>query len=169
MEVTFRGKKSIVRAGTTLNIPSNAPHMFHNVSSKNTRLLCICSPAGQENFFKQIGIAVATRTTAPPKLDEEGRGSLWRRPRRWLPSTVPSCSQRCRLCLTAGRGLGRSAMCRACSPPCRVCVDRPGAALRLLCAAPSALQVRTTLVRERPATHGLPAAGVGGELVVVGG
>ena len=73
MEVTFRGKKSIVRAGTTLNIPSNAPHMFHNVSSKDTRLLCICSPAGQENFFKQIGIAVATRTTAPPKLDEEGQ------------------------------------------------------------------------------------------------
>src|SRR5271155_3709112 len=44
MEATFRGKKSIVRAGETLNIPSNAPHQFHNVSTKPVRMLCICSP-----------------------------------------------------------------------------------------------------------------------------
>jgi quercetin dioxygenase-like cupin family protein len=68
---TFRGKKSIVRAGDTVNIPSNAPHQFHNASSKPVRLLCICSPAGQEDFFQQVGIPVATRTTAPPKLDEK--------------------------------------------------------------------------------------------------
>jgi quercetin dioxygenase-like cupin family protein len=46
MEATFRGKKSIVRAGETLNIPSNAPHQFHNTSSLPVRMLCICSPAG---------------------------------------------------------------------------------------------------------------------------
>jgi quercetin dioxygenase-like cupin family protein len=34
MEATFRGKKSIVRAGDTVNIPANAPHQFHNSSSK---------------------------------------------------------------------------------------------------------------------------------------
>ena len=67
MVATFRGKKSIVRAGDTINIPSNAPHQFHNASSKPVRLLCICSPAGQENFFMQVGVPVATRTTAPPK------------------------------------------------------------------------------------------------------
>jgi quercetin dioxygenase-like cupin family protein len=33
MEATFRGKKSIVRAGDTLNIPANAPHQFHNAST----------------------------------------------------------------------------------------------------------------------------------------
>jgi len=71
MQATFRGKKSIVRAGDTVNIPSNAPHQFHNISSKPVRLLCICSPAGQENFFQQVGVPVATRTTAPPKLDKE--------------------------------------------------------------------------------------------------
>ena len=71
IEATFRGKKSIVRAGDTVNIPANAPHQFHNSSSKPVRLLCICSPAGQEDFFKQIGVPVATRTTAPPKLDKE--------------------------------------------------------------------------------------------------
>ena len=71
IEATFRGKKSIVRAGNTLNIPANAPHQFHNVSSQPARLLCICSPAGQENFFVEVGTPVATRTTPPPKLDEK--------------------------------------------------------------------------------------------------
>ncbi len=69
MQATFRGQKSIVRAGDTINIPANAPHQFHNVSSNPTRLLCICSPAGQENFFIEVGTPVATRTTLPPKLD----------------------------------------------------------------------------------------------------
>jgi len=32
-------------------------------------MLCICSPAGQEEFFKEIGAPVATRTTPPPKID----------------------------------------------------------------------------------------------------
>jgi quercetin dioxygenase-like cupin family protein len=71
IEATFRGRKSTVRAGDTVNIPANAPHQFHNVSSQATRLLCICSPAGQENFFVEVGTPVATRTTAPPKLDEK--------------------------------------------------------------------------------------------------
>ena len=71
VEATFRGKKSIIRAGDTVNIPANAPHMFHNVSSQPTRLLCICSPAGQENFFIEVGTPVATRTTPPPKLNEK--------------------------------------------------------------------------------------------------
>jgi quercetin dioxygenase-like cupin family protein len=69
MEATFRGKKLIVRAGETLNIPANAPHRFHNTSSLPVRMLCICSPAGQEKFFVEVGVPVAARTTPPPKLD----------------------------------------------------------------------------------------------------
>jgi quercetin dioxygenase-like cupin family protein len=71
IEATFRGKKTVVRAGDTINIPANAPHQFHNASPKAARLLCICSPAGQEKFFMEIGTPVATRTTPPPKLDEK--------------------------------------------------------------------------------------------------
>jgi len=71
IEVTFRGKTSIVRAGDTANIPSNAPHQFHNASSKPARLICICSPAGMEKFFLEVGVPLATRTTAPPKLNEK--------------------------------------------------------------------------------------------------
>ena len=69
LQATFRGEKRIVRAGETVNIPANAPHQFHNASSKPVRMLCICSPAGQEEFFKEIGTPVATRTTPPPKVD----------------------------------------------------------------------------------------------------
>jgi quercetin dioxygenase-like cupin family protein len=76
MDATFRGKKSIVRAGETLHIPSNAPHQFHNASATPVRMLCICSPAGQEKFFLEVGVPVATRTTAPPKLDEKEQAAF---------------------------------------------------------------------------------------------
>jgi len=70
IEATFRGAKSAVKKkGETVNIPANAPHQFHNASGQPARLLCICSPAGQEEFFAEVGVPVATRTTAPPKLD----------------------------------------------------------------------------------------------------
>jgi len=58
-----------VRGGETVHIPANAPHQFHNASSKPVRMLCICSPAGQEGFFQEMGTPVATRTTPPPKAD----------------------------------------------------------------------------------------------------
>jgi quercetin dioxygenase-like cupin family protein len=69
LQATFRGEKRIVLAGETVHIPANAPHQFHNASSKPVRMLCICSPAGQEEFFKEVGTPVATRTTPPPKVD----------------------------------------------------------------------------------------------------
>ena len=76
VEATFRGKKSTVRAGETLHIPANAPHQFHNGSASPVRMLCICSPAGQENFFLEVGVPVATRTTPPPKLDEKEQAAF---------------------------------------------------------------------------------------------
>lgn len=69
LEATFRGAKTTVKAGETVNIPANAPHQFHNTSDQPVRMLCICSPAGQEEYFLEIGVPVATRTTAPAKLE----------------------------------------------------------------------------------------------------
>jgi quercetin dioxygenase-like cupin family protein len=69
IETTFRGKTSTVRAGEVINIPANAPHQFRNKSQEAARLLCLCSPAGQEEFFLEVGIPVPTRTTPPPKPD----------------------------------------------------------------------------------------------------
>jgi quercetin dioxygenase-like cupin family protein len=76
LEATFRGAKQLVRAGETIHIPANAPHQFRNASSEPVRMLCICAPAGQEEFFREIGVLVASRTTAPPKLDEAGQAEF---------------------------------------------------------------------------------------------
>ena len=76
IETTFRGKKSVVRAGETINIPANAPHSFRNASQDLVRLLCICAPAGQEEFFAEIGITVASRITRAPKLDEAAQSEF---------------------------------------------------------------------------------------------
>lgn len=76
MEATFRGAKSIVKAGQTVHIPANAPHQFHNSSEMPVRLLCLCAPAGQEEFFAEVGVPVATRTTAPPKLDAAAQAAF---------------------------------------------------------------------------------------------
>jgi quercetin dioxygenase-like cupin family protein len=76
IEATFRGKKTVARPGQTLHIPANAPHQFHNRSDHAVRLLCICSPAGQEDFFAEVGVKVATRTTPPPPLDEKAQAEF---------------------------------------------------------------------------------------------
>jgi len=85
IEATFRGAKSQVRAGETVHIPANAPHQFRNASAEPVRLLCICSPAGQERFFQEVGVAVATRTTAPPKLDQKGQAAFREKAERLAP------------------------------------------------------------------------------------
>jgi quercetin dioxygenase-like cupin family protein len=76
LELTFRGRHSPACAGDTVNIPANAPHQFHNSSQKPVRMLCLCSPAGQEKFFLEIGVPVATRTTPPPQLDKDAQEKL---------------------------------------------------------------------------------------------
>jgi len=71
LELTFRGTKSVVKAGTTVNIPANAPHFFKNIAAKTARLLCLCSPAGLEEFFIAIGTPVDGRTAPAPKPSPE--------------------------------------------------------------------------------------------------
>lgn len=85
MEATCRGKKSTVRAGSTINIPANAPHQFHNSSAQAVRALCICSPAGNEKFFEELGVRVATRTTPPLKLDEQEQAEFMKKAEQLAP------------------------------------------------------------------------------------
>ncbi len=68
--LTFRGETITAGVGTTVNIPANAPHQFQNTSGDTVRLLCLCAPSGQEAFFREVGIPVATRTTPAPKLSD---------------------------------------------------------------------------------------------------
>lgn len=74
VEFTFRGASFTAVAGETVNIPANSPHFFRNRSSGTVRMLCMCTPAGQEEFFALVGDSVATRTTPAPELDEETLG-----------------------------------------------------------------------------------------------
>jgi quercetin dioxygenase-like cupin family protein len=71
LEFTFRGASQTVRAGSTINVPANAPHAFKNVSGATAHMLCMCTPAGQEEFFLTVGIPVASRTASPPKPSPE--------------------------------------------------------------------------------------------------
>lgn len=50
LEFSFRGETQTVSAGTTVNIPANAPHAFKNTSGEPARLLCMRTPPGQEEF-----------------------------------------------------------------------------------------------------------------------
>ena len=73
---TFRGERTVAHAGETVNVPANAPHVFTNASDRPARLLCLCSPAGQEDFFREVGVPVAHRTEPPPPLDQEAAAAM---------------------------------------------------------------------------------------------
>jgi quercetin dioxygenase-like cupin family protein len=102
MEATFRGQNSTVRAGETLNIPANAPHQFHNASGEAVRMLCICSPAGQEKFFLEVGVPVATRITPPPKLSEKDQAAFIEKVKALAPQVPHRTAKR-----GVDRGRGR--------------------------------------------------------------
>jgi uncharacterized RmlC-like cupin family protein len=74
-----------VRAGETINVPANAPHQFHNASEQPVRMICVCSPAGNDRFFEEVGVAVATATTAPPKLEAEEMAAFLEKATRLAP------------------------------------------------------------------------------------
>src|SRR6516162_9322171 len=54
---------------------STSPRMrrilFETKFSGVARMLCMCTPAGQEEFFMTIGDQVASRTSPPPKLSNK--------------------------------------------------------------------------------------------------
>jgi quercetin dioxygenase-like cupin family protein len=70
IEVTFRGEKHVVKAGSTVNIPANAPHFFTNRST-DARMLCMCTPAGAEEFFAAVGTKLASKHDVPAKMSPD--------------------------------------------------------------------------------------------------
>ena len=76
VRVTFRDQTIVARAGQTINVPANAPHAFTNAAEAPARLLCLCAPAGQEEFFTLVGQPVANRTEPPPPLDAEAQAAF---------------------------------------------------------------------------------------------
>ena len=85
VQVTFRGETLVARAGETINVPANAPHSFTNLGDTPARLLCMCAPSGQEEFFTLVGQPVATRTQAPPPLDAAAQAAFIAKSRALTP------------------------------------------------------------------------------------
>lgn len=72
VDFTFRGRVISVDAGTSINIPARAPHFFRNNSGHTARMLCMCTPSGQEEFFAIAGDVIPTRKSpAPDHTPEE--------------------------------------------------------------------------------------------------
>jgi quercetin dioxygenase-like cupin family protein len=71
LEVTFRGQTRTVQAGETINIPANAPHAVNNTGGRPARFLCVCAPAGLDEFFRSVGVAVPTQTSVAPTPSED--------------------------------------------------------------------------------------------------
>ncbi|MEU7873117.1 cupin domain-containing protein [Dactylosporangium sp. NPDC049140] len=85
IEFTFRGEKHTARAGTTVNVPANAPHNFRNVSGVPARMLCMCTPAGQDEYFTRIGDVVAGKDAPPPQLSTDELAERRRRAAELAP------------------------------------------------------------------------------------
>jgi quercetin dioxygenase-like cupin family protein len=79
IEFTFRGEKHLVGAGSTVNIPANAPHFFRNTSGAPARMLCMCTPAGQDEYFQRVGTVVDSWDAPPPQLTDDERADQRRR------------------------------------------------------------------------------------------
>ena len=73
VEITFHNENFVAKTGETVNVPANAPHGSRNVSGDAARLLCTCTPPGQEEFFSLVGVPVMSRTQPPRTLDKDAQ------------------------------------------------------------------------------------------------
>lgn len=71
IDFTFRGEVTTVHAGTSVNIPANAPHFFRNTSGRPARMLCMCTPSGQDEFFARVADRVEGFDSPAPALTDE--------------------------------------------------------------------------------------------------
>ncbi len=85
LSLTFRGQTQTVHAGVTANIPANAPHKFKNTSDAITHMLCICSPAGQEEFFSRLGVRLPAHDTPAPALNPDEMSAFLARAQQLAP------------------------------------------------------------------------------------
>jgi quercetin dioxygenase-like cupin family protein len=85
LEFTFRGETTTARAGSSVNIPANAPHVFKNTSGSTVHMLCMCTPAGQDEFFVEVGDPLDRRTSPLPKLDKAGMEERMKRAKALAP------------------------------------------------------------------------------------
>lgn len=93
LDVTFRGEQHRIGPGQAINIPANAAHVFRVASATPARFLCLCLPAGQDEFFKIAGEVLPTRTSLPsvpsPERLNELRGLMMANALRFRSEFLP--------------------------------------------------------------------------------
>lgn len=81
IKFTVRGEVQAVRAPSCINVPANAPHRFQKTEPKPAHILCICTPAGLEDFFEELNDLMTSREAQSPSsshLSAERRRALTR-------------------------------------------------------------------------------------------
>lgn len=73
-EITFstNGVRLVAKAGMFANMPVGTKHSFKNESAHSARMLISVAPAGLEQMFFDVGIALpeGSNTAPPPTLDD---------------------------------------------------------------------------------------------------
>ena len=85
LEFTFRDQVQTVKAPATVNIPANAPHVFKNTSGHTVHMLCMCTPAGQEDYFMAIGMPLERRDAPSPEISNEEKAAKGELARKLAP------------------------------------------------------------------------------------
>jgi hypothetical protein len=57
-------------------------------------MLCMCTPAGQEEFFMAVGVPVTDRAAKPPTLNKEEQAAKGKLARSCRRDTAPNFSSR---------------------------------------------------------------------------
>ena len=76
-EMTVEGKRSRLKAGETMHLPSEVTHASSNVGGVHGRRIVIFSPAGMESFFMQLGAAARGLEAAPAAALACATGHGW--------------------------------------------------------------------------------------------
>jgi mannose-6-phosphate isomerase-like protein (cupin superfamily) len=79
VEVFCQEQRVSAGVAAAVNIPGWAPHMFRNLATVPARLLAVVAPAGLEAQFAEMGVKLATRTTAPPPPSPEALAEMMRK------------------------------------------------------------------------------------------
>lgn len=67
--LTFQvnGQEIIGTAGATIFVPAGVVHTYRNESLEPARYLVICSPAGLDKYFEELGEFIKAEPVWPPK------------------------------------------------------------------------------------------------------
>jgi len=91
IETTFRGKKSVVRAGETINIPANAPHSFRNASQNPVRPYAFARQPDKRSSLQRSALPWRPGQPLHPRSMRPRKMSSSRKRKTSRPSTAPSC------------------------------------------------------------------------------